>query len=102
MADSDKDNAEWQHDISVALDKIGYVKFQTDDKDGALKAYEESLDITRRLAASDPGNAIWRRDMAVGLNKVGDVKVLHGPGSRGRAQGLRGEPRYHAPPGRRQ
>ena len=60
----------------MALDKIGYVKFQSGDKDGALKAFEESLAITRHLASTDPGNSVWQRDVAVGLNKIGDVKFF--------------------------
>jgi hypothetical protein len=73
----------------VALDKIGYLKFQANDNAGALAAYEESLAITRRLAERDPGNAIWQRDVAVGLNKLGDVKFFldHDPRGRWRPMG---------------
>ena len=56
LAEADKTNSEWQRDISVALDKIGYLKFQAKDDAGALAAYDESLAITRRLADADPGN----------------------------------------------
>ncbi len=48
------------------------------DRAGALKAYEESLEIARRLAAADPGNAGWARDVSVSLSKVGDVRVAEG------------------------
>ena len=37
------------------------------DRTGALAAYEESLAITRKLAATDPGNAQWQRDLVLGL-----------------------------------
>ena len=50
----------------MALDKIGYVKLaMTGDKAGALKAYQESLDITRNLAGersrTTPSPAARRR-----------------------------------------
>jgi tetratricopeptide (TPR) repeat protein len=45
------------------------------DRAGALKAYEESLEITRRLA--DSGNAEWARDVYVSLFKIG---LLHEAG----------------------
>ena len=74
---------EWQHDISVALDKIGYLKFGANDSAGALAAYEESLAITRRLADTDPNDIIWQRDIVVGLNKMGDVKFFAGGDAKG-------------------
>ena len=40
------------------------------DRAGALKAYEESLAIRRRLAAADPGNAGWARDLIVSNVKL--------------------------------
>ena len=48
------------------------------DRAGALKAYEESLAIRRRLAAADPGNAGWARDVSVSLERIGDVRVAEG------------------------
>ena len=43
-----------------------------------VAAYQESLDISRRLAAQDQGNAEAQRDLSVSLNKVGDVKLQGG------------------------
>ncbi len=40
------------------------------DRAGALQAYEESLEIARRLAAADPGNAGWARDLIVSNVKL--------------------------------
>ena len=45
---------------------------------GALAAYQESLDIARKLAAQDPGNAKAQRDVSVGLSKLGNVKLQDG------------------------
>jgi tetratricopeptide (TPR) repeat protein len=47
--------------------------------------YEESLDISRRLAAKDPSNAQWQRDLSVCLGSVGDVLMAFGDLSAGRA-----------------
>ena len=59
-----------QRDISVSLDKIGDVKRSQGDREGALAAYEESLDIARHLAAVDPGNVQWQTDLVVSLYKI--------------------------------
>ena len=54
------------------------------DQSGALAAYQEGLDIARKLAAEDPGNALAQRDVSVSLNKVGDVKLQAGDPRRAR------------------
>ena len=59
----------------MSLDKVGDVKLQPGDRAGALAAYQESLDIRRKLAAADPGNAQAQRDVSVSLDKLGDVKL---------------------------
>ena len=41
------------------------------DRDKALTAYQESLDITRRLAAALPDNLQTQRDLTVSLNNIG-------------------------------
>ena len=45
------------------------------DRAGARNAYEESLEIQRRLAGADPGNAEWARDLSLSLVRIGDVRV---------------------------
>ena len=64
--------------MSVALIKIGDVRLAAGDRAGALTAYEESLSISRKLAAADPGNAAWQRGLYVSLTKIGDVRLLTG------------------------
>ena len=51
--------------MSVSLNRLGDVKLQAGDQAGALAAYQESLDIARKLAAQDPGNAQAQRDVSV-------------------------------------
>jgi tetratricopeptide (TPR) repeat protein len=49
---------------SVALDELGRIQ-QTRDPDAALRAYEESLRISRDLLAKEPGNVERLRDVWV-------------------------------------
>jgi hypothetical protein len=63
-----------QRDVSVSLNKVGDDKLRRGDQAGALAAYQESLDIRRKLAAQDQGNPQAQRDVAVNLDKIGDVK----------------------------
>ncbi len=75
LADTDKNNAVWQRDIAVGLNKMGDVKFFAgDDAKGALAAYDESLAIARHLAKANTNNAHLQRDLSVVLDKIGDVK----------------------------
>ena len=55
------------------LDRIGDVLRSRNDLDGALKNYQEGLDIRRRLMAADPSHAERARDVSVSVNKIGDV-----------------------------
>jgi hypothetical protein len=43
------------------------------DQAGALAAYQESLDIRRKLAAQDPGNAQAQTDLVVSLVQIRKV-----------------------------
>ena len=46
--------------------------------DGALSAYQASLDIAERLARADPSNAGWQRDLSVSHEKIGDLRQARG------------------------
>ncbi len=60
------------------LSPCGDVRAARGDRDGALKAYEDGLDIRKRLAARDPNNAEWQRDLSVSTNKIGDIRAARG------------------------
>ena len=64
--------------MAVSLNKVGDVKLRGGDRAGALAAYQESLDIARKLAAQDQSNAQAQRDVAVSLDKLGNVKLQGG------------------------
>jgi hypothetical protein len=59
--------------VSVSLTKLGDVKLKDSDQAGALAAYQESLDIRRKLAAQEPRNAQAQIDLVVSLYKVSTV-----------------------------
>jgi hypothetical protein len=59
--------------MSLSLGRLGDVKRREGDVAGALVAYQESLDIFRKLAAQDQGNAQVQRDVALNLYKMSRV-----------------------------
>src|SRR5262249_40648294 len=69
------DNSRWQRELSVSLNKVGDVKLQEDDTDGARAHYSEALTIVGNLTERDPKNLLWLRDVALSLSKVGDVRL---------------------------
>ena len=52
LAKSNPSNADWQHDLSVSYQKIGYVQQAQGDLAGALRSFRDSLAIRERLARS--------------------------------------------------
>src|SRR6266478_2912120 len=57
LAEHNPDDAMWQRDVSVALNKLGSADLKGGDTAAALKRYDEALGIMRRLAERDPSNA---------------------------------------------
>jgi len=78
LAESDPANAEWQHDLSVAHNRIGDVQAAQGDLPAALKSYQAGLAICDRLAKADPANAVWQHDLSVAHSKFGNVQAAHG------------------------
>jgi hypothetical protein len=50
---TDATNADWQRDVANALEKQGKIKLNLDDKQGTLAAYQEAVDIRKRLVAAN-------------------------------------------------
>jgi tetratricopeptide (TPR) repeat protein len=82
LGQSDSEELEWQHHLSVLLDKIGDVLMaQGDQPDAlpeALRSYSRSLAIRKRLSEIAPRNTSWQRDLWVSLGKVGDALLAKG------------------------
>ncbi len=74
LVKTDANNLVWRRDFSISLNRVGDVKRDSGNTQGALASYEESLAIRRRLAAADPGNVQWRSDEAYVLQRIGDLK----------------------------
>jgi tetratricopeptide (TPR) repeat protein len=64
--------AVWQHDLSIAYNKIGDVLSKLGNSTDALSNYRDSLDIRKRLAAVEPENLQWQRDVASAYDRIGD------------------------------
>jgi tetratricopeptide (TPR) repeat protein len=67
-----------QHNLSIDQDRIGDAQRAQGDLSAALKSYQASMEIRRKLAERDPGNAQWQRDLSVSHNKIGDVQSAQG------------------------
>ncbi len=54
LSSRDPNNAEWQRDLSVSYDKIGDISAARGDRDGALKAFNDGLDIRKAARRARP------------------------------------------------
>ncbi len=68
----------WQHNLSVALEKVGDGLAAQGDLVHALEAQSESLAIADRLAKAAPNDMERQRNLLVSHNKVGDVQLAKG------------------------
>jgi tetratricopeptide (TPR) repeat protein len=78
LARSDPGNADWQHDMALAYDKVGDVLLAQDNLAEALKSYRDELTIVDQLVRADPGNPGWQRDLSMSYEMIGDVQVKQG------------------------
>ena len=58
--------------------KIGDVQRAQGDLGGALKSFQASMEIVRKLAERDPGNAEGQRDLSISHERIGDVQRAQG------------------------
>jgi eukaryotic-like serine/threonine-protein kinase len=70
--------AVWQHDLSIAYNKIGDVLSKLGNSTDALSNYRNSLGIRKRLAEADPKNPQWQRDLASAYDRIGDFFRFRG------------------------
>src|SRR5262249_12366998 len=78
LAASAPDDLDLQRGQSIMLDEFGDTYQTLGDRDAALTAYRDSLEMRERLATSDRSNTLWQRDLSVSYEKVGDALVLQG------------------------
>ncbi len=78
LADRHRDDRQWKHQVSVALNRLGSIDLSRGAQPEALKAYEEAASIMRPIVDRDPNNVTWQRDLAISLDGIGDVKSKSG------------------------
>jgi hypothetical protein len=66
-----------QHDLSSNLMSLGY-ELKSRDRDSALVAYKEALDIARSLAVKHADNIVWQLDVPSLWLKIGALKWRQG------------------------
>lgn len=64
LTQADPDNAGFQRNLSVALNRIGAVLFVQRNLQGAHAAYSASLAVIEKLTAAHPAHLSFRRDLA--------------------------------------
>ncbi len=70
-----KKDLEAQGWLSDALGERGDALVVRGDLANALKSYEASLEIRKRLAEAKPKDATWSLSLSAALDKIGDVRV---------------------------
>ncbi|TAD91668.1 MAG: TIR domain-containing protein [Alphaproteobacteria bacterium] len=81
LAAADPTDVQAARDMSVALGNLGdlYLRRRAEgDSAAALAAYQEALEINRRLAAANPTDGEAARDLSVSLDKLGDFYQRRG------------------------
>jgi tetratricopeptide (TPR) repeat protein len=62
----------------VSLNRIGDNYLLFGDTKAALQAYEQAMEISRKLAGDDPGNSKAQRDLFISYDRLGDVNLQLG------------------------
>jgi serine/threonine protein kinase len=72
------DDPEAQAEAAQAASRVGEIRSQLGQSDGALEAHQRALDAFRRLAAGFPDWPDYQRGMACSLHDIGAVQELLG------------------------
>lgn len=78
LTTADSANARWQHDLSIAHERIGAALFQQGDLSGALAEYELRRGILDRLVKVHPNDTEWLIDLAIAHREIGDILQKQG------------------------
>lgn len=74
--DADLANQESLRDLSISLDIVGMVARDLGQLEDAREAFQESLEISRRLVALTEDSRQSQRDLSVSMDDVGDRKSV--------------------------
>ncbi len=78
----------------MSYNNIGDISAARGDRDGALKAFNDGLEIRKALAARDPANVVWQTDLVVSGWKLASAGAADA--ARHLAEGLAILKRLHA------
>ena len=76
--DSDPSNMDWQHDLSISLEKIGKTLSMKGELNKAKTAFSRSQVIRRTLAANCPEDSELKCDIAAMSSKIGEIFLTQG------------------------
>jgi hypothetical protein len=78
LAAQDPNNAEWQRDLSISLERVGIILSAESNFAEALDKEVESLAIRKKLASREESNAQWQNDLSWSYISVGDCEKGRG------------------------
>ena len=78
LARTAPDDIKLQRSRAALLDELATTYLSAGDLTRARAAAEESLAISRKLAAADPGNAGWQYYVSISLDKISEVRSAEG------------------------
>jgi tetratricopeptide (TPR) repeat protein len=70
--------ARYEPDDARTLFTIGDLYVKLGNLNAAMRNYQASLAVARKLAASDPSNSQWQRDLSVSHDMVGETQCAQG------------------------
>ncbi len=78
LSDAAPGDADIQRSRAAMLDDFGDTYLNAGDGVAALKAYQASLEIQRKLLAAAPKDPDVQRDVSLSLDRIGNVKMSNG------------------------
>jgi len=64
-----------QRSLSVGYEKLGDIQFRLGNVTAALQAYQQSLEIDKRLIVADPNNAEIQRYLSISYSKIAKIHL---------------------------
>jgi hypothetical protein len=71
----DPANGILQQDVARALGRIGDLNVGLGDLQAAAKAYDERVELDRRMLQRDPDDVDWQTDLVMSLRTIAELKI---------------------------
>jgi tetratricopeptide (TPR) repeat protein len=68
----------WQLHLIACHANIGNTLGRQGDLDGALKAFQDAMEIRQKLVSHNPANGEWQSSLARGHSQIGGTLALRG------------------------